>query len=68
MPPETLPEMIAWMARVFGTDPPGCASAPHCCHAAGLRTRAAVPVVTSSTGTMVRCMRAVRVAAQEVSA
>ena len=48
--------------------PPGCAFAPRCRYATELCTHGEVPVTMSPTGAMVRCVRAVPVPAQEVSA
>jgi oligopeptide/dipeptide ABC transporter ATP-binding protein len=48
--------------------PPGCAFAPRCRYAGDLCMRDEVPVTLSATGAMVRCVRAVPVPAQEVSA
>jgi peptide/nickel transport system ATP-binding protein len=48
--------------------PPGCAFAPRCPQASDLCVHGEIPVVTSSSGAIIRCVRAVPVAAQEVSA
>jgi peptide/nickel transport system ATP-binding protein len=48
--------------------PPGCAFAPRCPRASDLCANGEIPLVSSSSGAMVRCVRVAPVAAQEVSA
>jgi len=61
---ETIPGAPPNLAHM----PHGCAFAPRCRHADDLCTHDEVPVTVSSTGAMVRCVRAAPVPAQEVSA
>jgi peptide/nickel transport system ATP-binding protein len=61
---ETIPGAPPNLAHL----PAGCAFAPRCRHAGDLCTQGEVPVTVSSTGAMVRCVRAALVPAQEVSA
>jgi peptide/nickel transport system ATP-binding protein len=61
---ETIPGAPPNLAHL----PPGCAFAPRCRHAGDPCTHGEVPVTVSSTGAMVRCVRAAPVPAQEVSA
>ena len=55
-------------AKLLALLPPGCAFAPRCRQASEACLRGEVPVTTSPTGAMVRCLRAAAVPAQEVSA
>ena len=52
---ETIPGAPPNLAQV----PPGCAFAPRCRYAIDICTRGNVPVFTSTTGAMVRCVRGV---------
>jgi len=61
---ETIPGSPPNLAEL----PPGCAFAPRCRHAAEVCTHGEIPVVTASSGAMVRCVRAVPVPALEVPA
>jgi peptide/nickel transport system ATP-binding protein len=61
---DTIPGTPPNLAQI----PPGCAFAPRCRYAIDACTHGEVPVTTSSTGAMVRCVRAVPVPAQEVTA
>src|ERR1700742_2646281 len=61
---ETIPVSPPNLAEL----PPGCPFAPRCRHATEICTRADVPVTLSPTGAMVRCVRAVPIPAQEITA
>jgi peptide/nickel transport system ATP-binding protein len=61
---ETIPGVPPNLANL----PPGCAFASRCRHASDLCIRGEVPVTLSPAGAMVRCVRAVSIPAQEVSA
>jgi peptide/nickel transport system ATP-binding protein len=61
---ETIPGAPPNLAHL----PTGCAFAPRCRHACDLCIRDEIPATVSPTGAMVRCVRAVSLPVQEVSA